>query len=96
MSITEQLVNASKDRLGKLESRLNGLMQPVKPRSEFVSSLRHHIQVTQRPAIIGRFTSLQFVVITLAGVLSGVVLVVMGARVLVNILAANKKIPGRF
>jgi hypothetical protein len=92
MSIKEQIVSASKDQLVLLETKLNSLLQPIEPRTEFVSSLRHRIQITQNPAIIGRFTSLQFVVITLAGVLSGVVLVTMVARGLVNLLATSRKI----
>ena len=92
MSMKEQIVNASKDRLVLMETKLTGLMQPIKPRTEFVNSLRHRIQLTQTPAIIARFTSLQFTLITLAGVLSGVVLVTMVARALVNLLATGRKI----
>jgi hypothetical protein len=94
MSITEQLVSVSKDHLVLLEQKLNGVMQPIKPRAEFVNSLRHRIHVTQNPAIISRFTNLQFIVITLAGVLSGVVLVSIAARVLVNLLTGGKKFSG--
>jgi len=86
----EKTIRATKDHLNTLESRLNGLLRPIQPRSEFVTSVRHRLQVTQRPAIIDRFTNLQFVFISLLGVISGVVLVVMGARFLVNMLGVGK------
>ncbi|HBG75142.1 MAG: hypothetical protein A2X25_05190 [Chloroflexi bacterium GWB2_49_20] len=92
MSIREQIVSASKDHLGSLEIKLNGLLQPVKPRPEFVNTLRQRIQITQQPAFIGHFTNIQFLVLMLAGVLSGVVLVTMSARMLVNLLASGKKL----
>ena len=86
MSMQEQIMNASKDHLGRLEIKLNGLLQPISPRTEFVDNLRHRIQVTQTPAFIGRFTNIQFILITLMGVLSGVVLVMMVAKGLVGLL----------
>lgn len=94
MSIKDQIVSASKNRLGSLEIKLNGLLQPVKPRPEFVNNLRQRIQITQHPAFISRFTNIQFLVILVAGVLSGVVLVTMGARMLVNLLASGRKSSG--
>lgn len=91
MSIKEQLVSASRDQLELLELRLNGLMKPVAPRQEFVNSLRDRFHVTQNPAIVSRFTNIQFVFMTLLGVISGVVLVSMGARVLVSLLTSKKR-----
>lgn len=91
MSIKEQFVSASMDQLGLLETRLNGLLKPVAPRQEFVNSLRDRIHVTQNPAIISRFTNIQFVFMMILSVISGVVLVTMGARVLVSLLSTRKK-----
>jgi hypothetical protein len=91
MSIKEQFVSASMDQLGLLETRLNGLLKPVAPRREFVNSLRDRIHVTQNPAIISRFTNIQFVFMMILSVISGVVLVTMGARVLVSLLSTGKK-----
>jgi hypothetical protein len=91
MSIKEQFVSASMDQLGLLETRLNGLLKPVAPRQEFVNSLRDRIHVTQNPAIISRFTNIQFVFMMILSVISGVVLVTMGARVLVSLLSTGKK-----
>jgi len=90
MSIKEQIMNASKDQLGILESKLNGLLKPIAPRREFVNTLRARIHVTNAPAIIGRFTNIQFLVMMILGVLSGVVLVSVGARFLVDRLSLNK------
>jgi hypothetical protein len=93
MSIKEQFVSASMDQLGLLETRLNGLLKPVAPRQEFINSLRDRIHVTQNPAIISRFTNIQFVFMMVLSVISGVVLVTMGARVLVSLLSLRKKTP---
>jgi hypothetical protein len=94
MSLKEQIVNPSKDHLGLLESRLNGLLKPVTPRPEFVNTLRQRIQITGQPAWVSRFNNFQFTVILVTGVLSGVFVVTMFARVLVNILGSKKKSSG--
>jgi len=93
MNIKEQFVNVSRDQMGKLETKLNGLLKPIAPRQEFVSTLRDRIHVTQNPALIDRFTNIQFILMMVLGVISGVVLVSMGARVLVNLLSFKKKTP---
>ena len=94
MSLKEQLVSTSKDYLGSLETKLNGLLKPVTPRPEFVNTLRQRIQITGQPAWVSRFNNMQFILILVAGVLSGVVVVTMFARVLVNLLASGKKSSG--
>jgi CII-binding regulator of phage lambda lysogenization HflD len=94
MSLKEQIVSTTKDHLGSLESKLNGLLQPVSPRPEFVNTLRQRIQITGQPAWISRFNNIQFIVILVTGVLSGVVLVTMLARFLVNLLTSKKKPSG--
>ena len=94
MSLKDQLVSTSKDQLGSLETKLNGLLKPVMPRPEFVNTLRQRIQITSQPAWVSRFNNMQFIVILVAGVLSGVVLVSMLARFLVNLLVSGKKSSG--
>ncbi len=91
MSLKEQLVSTSKDHLGSLETKLYSLMKPVTPRPEFVNTLRQRIHITGQPAWVSRFNNIQFILILVTGVLSGVVVVTMLARVLVNILVSGKK-----
>jgi len=91
MGLKEQLVSTSKDHLDSLEARLNGLLKPVTPRPEFVNTLRQRIQITGKPAWVSRFNNMQFILILVTGVLSGVVVVTMIARVLVNLLVSGKK-----
>lgn len=86
----EDTIRATREHINSMESRLNGLLKPIQPRSEFVNSVRHRLQVTQHPAIIERFSNIQYVFITLLGVISGVVLVVLGARILVTKLGTGK------
>ena len=94
MSLKEQLVSTSKDHMGSLETRLNGLLKPVMPRPEFVNTLRQRIQITSHPAWVSRFTNIQFSLILVLGALSGVFVVTMLARLLVNILVSGKKSSG--
>lgn len=90
MSIKEQIIRASKDQLGSLEKKLNGLMTPVAPRQEFINSLRDRIHITQSPAIISRFNNIQFVFLMLLSIISGVVVVTMVARALFSLLSLRK------
>jgi len=91
MSIKGQFVSASRDQLGILEGKLNGLLKPITLRQEFVTTLRNRIHVTQNPAIISRFTNIQFILMMIISIFSGVVLVTMGARVLINLIVIRKK-----
>ena len=91
MSLKGQSIGTTKDHLGSLEIKLNGLLKPVTPRPEFVNSLRQRIQITGHPAWVSRFNNIQFIVILVTGVLSIVVLVSMIARVLMNVLRSGKK-----
>jgi len=91
MGFKEQLFKTSKDQFGSLETRLNGLLKPVAPRPEFVNTLRQRIQITGKPAWVGQFNNMQFIVILVTGVLAGVVVVTMLARALVNLLVTGKK-----
>lgn len=94
MRTKEQLVNTTDDHLGSFETRLNGLLKPVMPRPEFVNSLRQRIQITTQPAWVSRFNNIQFILMLVVGVLSGVVVVTMLARLLVNNLVSGKKSAG--
>lgn len=91
MGFKEQLISTSKDHLGSLETRLNGILKPVSPRPEFVNTLRQRIQITGKPAWVSQFNNIQFILILVTGVLTGVVVVTMLARVMVNLLASGKK-----
>lgn len=94
MSLNGQLVNKSNDHLGSLETKLNGLLKPVAPRPEFVNTLRQRIKITEQPAWVSRFNNMQFILILVTGVISGVVIVTMLARALLNILVSGKKSSG--
>ena len=94
MSGKGQITNGSSDLIGSIESRLSGMMKPVKPNPAFVNNLRDRFHTVQRPAIIQRFNNLQFITILVAGILSVVVLVTMVAKFLVNLLMPGKKSKG--
>lgn len=94
MSGKGQKAKGSSDLVGSIESRLSGIMKPVKPNPAFVNNLRDRFQAVQHPAIIQRFNNLQFITILVAGILSVVVLVTMGAKFLVNLLIPRKKSNG--
>ncbi len=94
MSLKEQLVSTPEDHLGSVENKLNGLLKPVMPSPEFVNTLRQRIQITRQPAWVSRFNNIQFILILVMGVLSGVIFVTMFARWLVNILVSGKKSAG--
>lgn len=87
MGIRQKLVDASRDTLASIENRLAGVFRPVAPRREFVSGLQRKIQV-KRQAIIERFNNLEFLLLFLAGVIASIVLVALGVRALLSLLAA--------
>ena len=91
MSLNEQFTNSSSNAVGSIESRLTGLLKPVKPNPAFVDNLRDRFQVVSHPAMIHRFSNLKFITMVVAGILSIVVLVTMGTRVLINLLLPGKK-----
>jgi hypothetical protein len=90
MSLKQQFTNTSNDLMGSIESRLSGILKPVKPNPVFVNNLRDRFQVVSHPAMIKRFNNLQFITILVAGILSVVVLITMGIRFLLNILMPGK------
>ena len=73
-----------------IESRLSGILEPVRPNPEFVNTLRERIRVVQQPALIRKFNNLQFIGILIAGLISAVFLVTMLARLLVSLLFPGK------
>ena len=94
MSAKGQINKVSNDLVGKIETRLSGMLKPVKPNPAFVDNLRDRFQAVQHPAIIKRFNNLQFITILVAGILSIIVLVTMGARFLVKLFLPGKKSTG--
>ena len=94
MSGKGKITNGSSDLVGTIETKLSGIMKPVKPNPAFVNNLRDRFHAVQQPAIIKRFSNLQFITIVIAGILSVVVLVTMGAKFLVNLLMPGKKSKG--
>jgi len=86
MSLKSQITNASGDLMGSIESRLSGILKPVKPNPAFVDSLKDRFQVVSHPAILHRFNNYQFITIMVAGIISIIVLITMVTRVLINIL----------
>lgn len=86
MSRRDEFLKASKDRLVELEHRLSGVLQPIKPRQEFVKGLRQRIDVLHKPSVVGHLSFSQFLFVILAGVFSATVLVVMGTRALLSLL----------
>ncbi|MBM3152142.1 MAG: hypothetical protein FJZ96_08075 [Chloroflexi bacterium] len=75
------------ERLARLEERLGGILQPVRPRREFINGVRQRIQIVQRPSVVNRLNFGQFIVVVLAGVISASFLMVMGTRLLLAAMA---------
>ncbi|MFC2064569.1 hypothetical protein ACFLXB_05695 [Chloroflexota bacterium] len=94
MSGKGQINKVSTDLVGKIETRLSGMLKPVKPNPAFVDNLRDRFQAVQHPAIIKRFNNLQFITILVAGILSIIVLVTMGAKFMMKLLLPGKKSTG--
>ena len=87
MSKRDEFLKASKDRIVELEHRLSGVLQPIKPRQEFVKGLRQRIDVLHKPSVVGHLSFFQFLFVILAGVFSSIILVVVGTRALQSLLA---------
>ncbi|MBU2611382.1 MAG: hypothetical protein KJ606_10635 [Chloroflexi bacterium] len=88
MEVTRRLVEASKDKAALIEKRLAGILKPVRPRQEFIRSLRQRIQVTNQPAIVRRFPQRQFTFLLIAGIVSSAIVLVMGVRAFFSLLTA--------
>jgi|GEM_PF-627931 len=88
MGVRKKLVEASKHKVAKLEKRLADILQPVRPRREFVRGLRERIQVVNPPVIVRRLTRSELFLLVTSGLVSVAVLLVLGARALLSLLTA--------
>ena len=86
MEAGRRFVEATKSKINPLERRLAGILKPVAPRREFVSSLNRRIQTIRPPAIVDRLAELKVILLVLAGIVSFGLLVGVGIRALVNLL----------
>jgi hypothetical protein len=88
MSVTQRLVEASKDKAASVERRLAGILKPIRPRQEFVRGLRQKIQVVNPPTIVRSYTRREILLLVFSGLISAVVLLALGARALFSLLTA--------
>ncbi len=80
---------ASEEDLAALEAHLAGTLKPVTPPSGLFERLRDHIQIPSRREIRLRLSDWNRLLIVLGGVISGMLLLIMLARVFYY-LAARK------
>lgn len=75
------------DQSTDIESLLESSLHPVKPRSDYVRELKERLKrVTPRPKFVLP-KKFQYVVLGIAGFVSGIVLLLTGIRVIVTLLA---------
>ncbi len=91
MAKGSQFTNLHGTQLDSVEQRLSGVLKPVPPREEFVSSLNHRIQADNRPSFVNHLAGWHFLAMIIAGLVSLVILVAVGARALLALI--KKKHP---
>jgi hypothetical protein len=80
-----------KKKVNGLEDKLAGMLRPVAPRKAFVRGLGSRIQRLRRSVTQARSDTWQFILLTLAGVLSLGVLVAVAGRALYSLLGVRKQ-----
>lgn len=73
------------DEISRFEQYLEGLMHPVQPRPAFVDNLRERLMTVPRPRE-GLISWFQLAVLAGIGLLSGVVLAVVGIKAVVTLI----------
>jgi hypothetical protein len=86
----DKFLNASRDKLGNLETRLARTLQPIKPSRTFVNGLRQRIHIASPPVIVHRATDFRFWLVVIGSVVTGLVLIITGTRALYYLISRSK------
>ena len=82
----KQFADASMERISSIEKRLSGVLQPIKPRKEFVHGVAHRIQAGTQATIVDRLANWHFIAMLIAGLISLAVFLAVLGRVLLTLL----------
>ncbi len=78
-----------KFNLEDIEAILEGSLQQVSPRPEFVRKLRQRLIDFSRPTVdVPKINSFQYVLLALAGIAGGALFLVTGTRAVLSLLGA--------
>jgi hypothetical protein len=85
-----KIVNVvDKDEILRFENVLHEVLRPVGPRSEFVAQLKQRLGDEPRPVITyPRRNTFRLVLLAAASLVSGIFLVLNGARMILSFIAA--------
>jgi hypothetical protein len=79
-----KFADASMEKITSMENRLSGVLQPIKPRKEFVHDVAQRIQTKTQTAFVDRVAEWHLIAILIAGFLSMTVLMAVLARVITS------------
>jgi len=80
-----QFADASMEKISSLEKRLSGVLQPVKPRKEFVHGVAHRIQAGPQSVFVDRIANWHIIAMLIAGLVSLAVFLAVIGRVLLTL-----------
>jgi hypothetical protein len=86
----KELAENSKEKFTVLESRLSGVLKPIKPRKEFVHDIAYRMKTGSQGTFIDRIINLQFVTLILAGMISLAVFLAVIGKVLFSLLVKRR------
>jgi hypothetical protein len=86
-----QFADASMEKIVSLENRLSGVLQPIKPRKEFVHGVAHRIQTgTHATFFMDRIANWHLVAMLIAGLVSMAVFLAVVGRTLLMLLRKKR------
>jgi hypothetical protein len=87
----KQFADASLEKISSLENRLSGVLQPIKPRKEFVHGVAHRIQTgTHATYLMDRIANWHLVAMLIAGMLSMAVILAVAGRAMLLLLGKKR------
>jgi hypothetical protein len=87
----KQFADASREKISALENRLSGVLQPIKPRKEFVHGVAHRIQTgTHATFFMDRIANWHLLAMLIAGLVSLAVFLAVAGRAMVNLLGKKR------
>ena len=89
--------SASSSDIDRIENVMHSSLQPVTPRPEFVKGLHQRLTDPMNPRV--RFTrqySLQFILLVVATLLSGIVFIITASRVIISLVREFRFTNSRF
>ncbi len=87
----KQFADASMGKIASLESRLSGVLKPIKPRKEFVHDVAHRIQAGTQTAFVDRIANWHLIAMLIAGLISLAVFLAVVGRALLSLLGKKKR-----